>query len=135
MTLFIDDRRIDCDFKEKIRELSGQNVALCMQCGTCTASCPMSADTEEVPRKLMQLIQLGLREEVLEAPLAWVCASCHTCMARCPRGIDITRVMEAVRQLGLRENVDHVNLSALPAEQLRDLPQIAFVSCFRKLTA
>ena len=126
MTLFIDDRRIDCDFKEKIRELSGQNVALCMQCGTCT---------EVVPRKRMQLIQLGLREEVLEAPLAWVCASCHTCMARCPRGIDITRVMEAVRQLGLRENVDHVNLSALPAEQLRDLPQIAFVSCFRKLTA
>ncbi len=88
-----------------------------------------------LPRQVMRLVQLGLDEglEVSETP--WLCASCLTCSVRCPRGIDVARVMEAVRQLSLRKNVDHVDVSQLTPERLGELPQIALVSGFRKLTS
>lgn len=81
------------------------------------------------------MAQLGLEENVKESQTGWTCASCHTCSANCPRGIDLARVMEAVRLLTLRKNVNMIEPSKLPAETIRELPQIALVSCFRKLTS
>jgi heterodisulfide reductase subunit C len=56
-------------------------------------------------------------------------------MVRCPRGIDIPKVMEAMRQVQLRDNVDKVDLNKLTPEQLAQMPQIALVSGFRKMTS
>ncbi len=81
------------------------------------------------------MAQLGLEEAVGETGTCWTCASCHACTVNCPRGIDMARVMEAIRQLRLRGNVDMVEVSKLDEETLRELPQIAMVSCFRKLTS
>jgi heterodisulfide reductase subunit C len=56
-------------------------------------------------------------------------------MVRCPRGIDITKVMEALRLTKLRQNVNHIEPSNLQPEEIIDLPQIAMVSGFRKMTS
>jgi heterodisulfide reductase subunit C len=53
----------------------------------------------------------------------------------CPRGIDLARVMEAVRLLTLRKNVNRIEPSKMIDEELKKLPQIAMVSCFRKMTS
>jgi heterodisulfide reductase subunit C len=90
---------------------------------------------DTMPRKVMRMTQLGLEEAVEESKTSWTCASCHSCTVSCPRGIDLARVMEAIRQLTLRRNVDMVEPSKLDEETLRELPQIAMVSCFRKLTS
>jgi heterodisulfide reductase subunit C len=121
--------------EKKISELSGENVHLCMQCGTCSAVCPMAESMAMTPRRAMHLLQFGLSEEVLKTNIGNFCASCHTCTVRCPRGIDVAKVFEAVRLLLLRENIDALKLSEIDEETLKTAPQIALVSAFRKLTA
>ncbi|MFA4836290.1 MAG: 4Fe-4S dicluster domain-containing protein [Dehalococcoidia bacterium] len=123
------------DFIDKVKEISGQNIGLCFQCGTCSGACPNWAETDLLPRQLMRRIQLGLKEDVTSARMPWICASCLKCTAQCPRGIDMARVMEAVRLLSLRENIDYVHPDALPKEIIEELPQIALISSFRKHTA
>ena len=94
----------------------------------------MDASTELTPRKLIHYAQLGLKDIVMSVNTAWICASCHTCEVRCPRGIDIPKVMEALRQIVLRQNINRIEPSNLQPEEIIDLPQIAMVSGFRKLT-
>jgi heterodisulfide reductase subunit C len=95
----------------------------------------MGEHLDTMPRQLMALLQLGQRERLDNANTPWICASCHACMVRCPRGIDIPKVMEAMRQVQLRDNVDKVDLNKLTPEQLAQMPQIALVSGFRKMTS
>lgn len=134
MPLKISYRTINKEFQDKVKEISGQNFYKCFQCGTCAGSCPMDEHINATPRKLMALLQLGQPEMLEDINTPWVCASCHTCMVRCPRGIDIPRVMEALRQITLRQSHNQVEPSNLQPEEIIDLPQIAMVSGFRKFT-
>ncbi len=135
MPLKVSQKNIDSELRRKVMEISGQNVAKCFQCGTCSASCPMSERATATPRRAMLLIQFGQAEALNEVNLPWLCASCHTCEVRCPRGIDIPAVMEAIRQIRLRQNINHVEPSNLQPEDVVELPQIAMVSGFRKFTS
>jgi len=121
-------------FKDRVNELSGENVDLCFQCGACSSGCPMTQEMDYLPSKIIRMVQLGL-EEALESKTIWVCTTCFNCEVSCPRGIDIANVMEALRQLVLRKKYNRVSLDDLSPEELRDLPQIAIVSNQRKLTA
>ncbi len=121
-------------FKDRVTELSGENVDLCFQCGACSSGCPMTDEMDLLPSKIIRMVQLGL-EEALESKTIWVCTTCFNCEVRCPRGIDIANVMEALRQLVLRKKYNRVSLDELSQEELRELPQIALVSNQRKLTA
>jgi heterodisulfide reductase subunit C len=135
MALKITRRMVDDNLQKKVREISGEDFQKCYQCGTCSGSCPMTEHLNVFPRQLMALLQLGSREALMAANTPWICASCHACMVRCPRGIDIPRVMEAMRQVKLRENIDQVSPYSLQPEEVVDLPQIAMVSGFRKMTS
>ncbi|MFH1687774.1 MAG: 4Fe-4S dicluster domain-containing protein [bacterium] len=135
MPLSITDRTLSESLRRKIREISGQDIGKCFQCGTCSGSCPMTEHMSCFPRRLMALAQLAHEERLLASDTPWVCASCHACEVRCPRGIDIPRVMEAFRQLKLRRNINQIEPSNLQPEEIIDLPQIAMVSGFRKLTS
>ncbi|MBN2335059.1 4Fe-4S dicluster domain-containing protein [Candidatus Bathyarchaeota archaeon] len=121
-------------FKDRVNELSGENVDLCFQCGACSSGCPMTQEMDYLPSKIIRMVQLGL-DEVLDSKTIWVCTTCFNCEVRCPRGIDIANVMEALRQLVLRKKYNRVSLDELSPEELRELPQIAIVSNQRKLTA
>ena len=121
-------------FKDRVMELSGENVDLCFQCGACSSGCPMTQEMDYLPSKIIRMVQLGL-EEALESKTIWVCTTCFNCEVRCPRGIDVANVMEALRQLVLRKKYDRVSLDELSPEEIRELPQIAIVSNQRKLTA
>lgn len=126
---------MDDGFVHKLEELSGQKVSICIQCGTCAGSCPMSGHMEFSIRKVMHVAKLGFTAALEELNTAWTCASCHNCTVRCPRGIDVARVMEALRQIILRKNQNYIEPSQLPAETLKTYPQIAMVAGFRKLTS
>lgn len=119
----------------KINEISGENIYRCMQCGTCSAVCPMVDSMGFTTRQGIHLLQFGRTEEVIHAKIGEYCASCHTCMVRCPRGIEVPRVFEAVRQLTLRQNIDLIKPQEIPKESFDEAPQITFVSGFRKLTS
>jgi len=134
MPIRISEQTAKKGFVEKVKEISGQNVYMCFQCGTCAGACPISDQSDHVPRKVLRLAQLGLEDQVAASNTCWNCASCYNCTVNCPRGIDIARVMEAIRLLTLRRNIDHVHPSKVPVEVIKAAPQIAMVSCFRKMT-
>jgi heterodisulfide reductase subunit C len=121
-------------FRDRVKELSGEKVELCFQCGACSSGCPMTQEMDYLPSKVIRMVQLGL-EEALDSKTIWVCTTCFNCEVRCPRGIDIANVMESLRQLVLRRKYDRVTLDQLSDDQLRELPQVAIISCLRKLTA
>ena len=121
-------------FLKKVENLSGENIGLCFQCGECTSSCPIAHEMDILPSTLVRLVQLG-QLDVLNSKTIWVCSSCFNCYARCPREIDVAKVIETLRQINLRTNVDHVHLSEIPAEEIRRMPQIAIISNLRKFSA
>jgi heterodisulfide reductase subunit C len=121
------------EFTRKISELSGEVVTLCEQCGTCTGSCPMTAEMDITPSQMMRLVGLG-QETVLENKTFWVCASCYTCTVRCPRGIDPAKIAEALRQVKLRQAIDYIQIDEISLEEAKKLPAIALVAAFRKMT-
>lgn len=123
------------EFVRKIEELSEQNLLGCYQCGKCSAGCPSAPFMDLLPNQVIRLAQLGRKEEVLNCKTIWLCASCFACSVRCPKGIDLANVMEAARQIVLRQNIDRIEPLKIPKEEVVELPQIALVSNFRKLTA
>jgi len=120
---------------ESIRQMIDECVSLCMQCGVCSAVCPMTDHMDVLPRMIMRRVQLELEDRLEGLKTYWVCSSCYACQVQCPRGIDIPRVMEALRLTTLRKNKNHIEPSALPVDVLADCPQIALVAAFRKATS
>jgi len=117
---------------KKVEDISGQNVLACYQCGKCSAGCPMVSLMDLLPNQIIRLIQLGQVSDVLNSKTIWLCASCFSCTVRCPKGVDLAKVMEALRLLLLRKSTNYVEPSELDIDE--NLPQIALVSNFRKMT-
>ena len=129
-------RELQGEFVKKVEEISGESLFSCYQCGMCSANCPMSFAMDILRRRIMRLIHLGLEDDIAKSKTIWLCASCLTCTVRCPRGVNLCKVMEALRLISLRKNnIDYVQPSDIPADDLAEVPQIALVSSFRKHTA
>ncbi|MCJ7619510.1 MAG: (Fe-S)-binding protein, partial [Anaerolineae bacterium] len=77
----------------------------CIQCGTCSASCPTAYAMDYTPRQLWKLIQLGLKGEVVNSRTFWLCTTCKACTVRCPRGIDLTQTMLMLKEYAVREGL------------------------------
>lgn len=82
-----------------------ETVAACMQCGTCSGSCPSAPHMDRTPRQVMLLLQMGLEEEAIRSQAIWVCANCYMCTVRCPRDIPVSEVMGALRTLNLQRHL------------------------------
>jgi len=120
---------------KRVSELSAQNLYACYQCGKCSGGCPSVWQMDILPNEVIRLLQIGQSNDALNSETIWICASCFTCSVRCPRGIDLARIMEALRQIQLRKNIDRVEIKRISSEQMAKLPQIALVGNFRKGTA
>ncbi len=84
----------------------GDTVLRCMECGTCSGSCPLGEAMEYPPRKLILEARRGRMEAVLRSPSVWMCVGCYTCTLRCPREIDLTDTLwPAVRDAALQSGV------------------------------
>jgi len=83
----------------------GEGIKVCMQCGTCTASCPNADLMDHAPSELIAMIRAGMREEVLSSNAMWLCLSCYLCVVRCPRDIKITRLMHVLESLAAKSGL------------------------------
>jgi heterodisulfide reductase subunit C len=84
---------------------AGHQLSTCIQCGTCTASCPSAAAMDITPRKMWRMVQLGMVDEVLHSKTMWLCSVCYQCQARCPRGIPLTETIAKLKQLAIQQQV------------------------------
>lgn len=82
----------------------GNPIRTCIQCGTCSGSCPVAPFMDHTPRRLIAMVNADLEDEVLASNTYWYCASCYQCTVRCPRGIDIAEVMYALDRYSLKKN-------------------------------
>jgi heterodisulfide reductase subunit C len=88
-----------------IREKSGQDILACYHCQKCVVGCPVAEFMDVPPNAIHRLIQYGRKDEILKSATIWLCAACETCGTRCPNDIDIARVMDALKQIAVKEGV------------------------------
>ncbi|MFH0749114.1 MAG: 4Fe-4S dicluster domain-containing protein [Candidatus Bathyarchaeota archaeon] len=95
--------RIDPEFKHKVLHVpGGETLKLCYQCGTCTATCPISRFTDIYrPNKIIHLAKLGIKNVFSDA--VWFCVACYSCTERCPQGVKVADVMRALKNLAVKE--------------------------------
>ena len=62
----------DNSFIEEITAIpGGEEIRLCIQCGTCTASCPNADTMNHTPSQLIAMARAGMRDEVLSSNAMW----------------------------------------------------------------
>jgi heterodisulfide reductase subunit C len=84
---------------------NSEKIKSCIQCGTCTGSCPVSYAMDISPRELIALFRAGDMETLLNSKSIWVCASCYACQSRCPSLIKVTDIIYALKRLAMEKGI------------------------------
>ena len=118
---------------DRVREISGVNPLKCMKCGKCSATCPAFNEMDIKPHQFVSYVANNNVEELLKSETLWKCLSCFACVERCPRDVQPGKVIDAARQLVVRERGG----SYLTADEIPELlddetPQQLLVSAYRR---
>lgn len=93
------------EFLNQVIQKSGQNLLECLQCGKCSAGCPIASKDVGGPRKLIAAILMGTKEQALKDPTWSYCVSCGTCATRCPVEINMYDVATALCEIAEKEGI------------------------------
>lgn len=97
---------LDLQFgREIVTRPGGEDLYGCIQCGTCSSTCPLSLYMDFTPRKVIALTRAGFKDEVLSCNTIWLCASCYACTVECPKEIRITDVMYVLKRKAIEQGV------------------------------
>lgn len=116
-----------------IKEISGVNPLKCMKCGKCSASCPSFNEMDIKPHQFVSYVQNGDIEALVNSKSLTKCLSCFACIERCPRDVKPAKLIDAARQLVIRQKGETM-LSPNEIPELLDseTPQQLLVSAFRR---
>jgi len=103
----VEEAMLDPDFPREVAgEPGGEGIRQCYACGTCTAGCPVRRFHPAFnPRRIIRMVLLGMRDQVLKEPFVFLCATCYTCQERCPQGVRISDVMRALKNLAVEQGM------------------------------
>ena len=118
---------------ERIKEISGVNPLKCMKCGKCSATCPAFNEMDIKPHQFVSYVLNGDIDALANSKSLWKCLSCFACVERCPRDVQPGRLIDAARQLVIRQK----GQTGLAPEEIPellddDLPQQLLMSAFRR---
>ena len=118
---------------DRIKEISGVNPLKCMKCGKCSASCPAFNEMDIKPHQFVSYVLNGDIDALANSKSLWKCLSCFACVERCPRDVQPGRLIDAARQLVIRQK----GQTGLAPEEIpelldEDLPQQLLMSAFRR---
>ena len=118
---------------EQIREISGVNPLKCMKCGKCSASCPSFDEMDIKPHQFVSYVQRDDIDALVQSKSLWKCLSCFACVERCPRDVKPGKLIDAARQIVVRQRGgDYLSPDEIPALLDEELPQQLLVSAFRR---
>ena len=118
---------------EKVKEISGGNPLKCMKCGKCSASCPAFDKMDIKPHQFVSYVVNENVDELAKCESLWYCLSCFACVERCPRGVKPGKLVDAARQIAVRQKGGaYLVPDEIPELIDEDLPQQLLVSAFRK---
>lgn len=92
--------QLDKSFLEKLMKAGVKNILYCVQCGTCSASCPSGRITAFKTRQIIRSALLGLKD-ALQSEDLWLCTTCYTCLERCPREVETVPVLIKLRNMAV----------------------------------
>ncbi len=101
----MDLTRADRSLAQQVTPGRWEKMLSCIQCGTCTASCPAAPAMDLSPRRMWRMVQLGLTDEVLHSKTIWLCSLCYQCHVRCPRGIPLTETITRLKELAIERGI------------------------------
>jgi len=93
-------------FKFEVSGMPGGELAKrCFDCGTCSGVCPVSeSESAFDPRKIVHMIKVGLRDQLLSSEVIWYCTHCETCAFVCPQEVKFSNVVDVLRQIAIRDD-------------------------------
>lgn len=96
---------LNLDFLLEVRSHEyAHHIQDCLACGTCTGGCPIQLVYPEYnPRKIIEMVRLGMRSQVLQSPYIWYCATCQTCAERCPREVGFFHILNVLKNMASQE--------------------------------
>jgi heterodisulfide reductase subunit C len=83
----------------------GESINKCIQCGTCTGTCPVSYTMDLTPREVIALFKARDIKTILSSRTIWICASCYSCTVRCPQGVMVTDILYALKRLAIEQEI------------------------------
>jgi heterodisulfide reductase subunit C len=99
----------------------GEKIKECIQCGTCSASCPSRDAMDYSPQRIIAALRAGRLDEVLNAKTVWLCVSCYACTVRCPAKIPFTDVMYELKRLEVDKGLAEGSTGAAMARAFADV--------------
>ena len=118
---------------ELVREISGVNPLKCMKCGKCSATCPAYNEMDIKPHQFVSYVANENIEALVNSKSLWKCLSCFACVERCPRDVQPGRIIDAARQVLVRQRgMNHLKADEIPELLDEELPQQLLVSAFRR---
>ena len=118
---------------EMIKEISGVNALKCMKCGKCSASCPSYNEMDIKPHQFVSYVINEDIESLVRSKSLWKCLSCFACVERCPRDVKPGKLIDAARQIVVRERGGNYLLADdIPELVDPDTPQQLLVSALRR---
>ena len=103
----VDAEKFDLRFLRNVmRQPGGEAIQKCFQCGNCVANCPVRAIEDGFnPRKIIKKTLLGMKSEVFKDKFTWLCSVCFVCQERCPQDVRPPEVMNAIKNLAVKEGM------------------------------
>jgi heterodisulfide reductase subunit C len=99
-------REAEPGWAREIASLPGcEKLLSCIQCGTCSGTCPVSIYMDYTPRRIINLVREGFRTDALSSQTIWLCASCYSCAVRCPQQIQLTDVMYTLKREAIKNRL------------------------------
>lgn len=116
-----------------IKEISGVNPLKCMKCGKCSASCPSFNEMDIKPHQFVSYVVNGDIEALVNSKSLTKCLSCFACIERCPRDVKPAKLIDAARQLVIRQKGETMlSPNEIPELLDEETPQQLLVSAFRR---
>lgn len=113
-------------FLEEVNgRIDGVPIQRCYHCRKCTAGCPLAFAMEYSLDKVVRMIQMERRREVLKSDTIWLCVSCETCITRCPNEVDIARMMDVLREMAIEGGIGAKEKNILKLHE-------SFLSCIKR---
>jgi heterodisulfide reductase subunit C len=87
--------RVDLEARQELQALS---TGGCINCGACTAICPLPHEEVLLPRQILRHLHLGQPAELAaRAESISSCLLCRLCEESCPAGVDIAAGIRLLR--------------------------------------
>ena len=88
--------KVNSEFLNSMKMTDDFNAAACINCGSCTALCPIGVNL--LPRLLFRYVLIGAQDKLLEnTENIYSCLLCKMCEDNCPADVHIVENVRALR--------------------------------------